>query len=576
MSVYGKRLRLGEILTRAGAISEAQLQVALAKQQLTREPIGEILISLGYVTSEQIRNALELQYGVKAITLSTSLNLDLVKLLPESSIKRLRVIPVAIGQITLAMVDPANMAAIEEVKSRFKGVNVQPVVITESEFKDFLANLPSSEGELENIDELSIDDASAAQLVHILLANALARGATEIMLEPEEFETRIRFRIDGLLTGEPAVPSRISSLIASRLRLLCDLTPTPPLVPQSSSFYFPYEGRKLKVTFNSLPVRHGQMVTMRFFDPVQLGATAISDLVHHRYVHQTLEQLLLRPSGLILVNGPQHPLKTAMLYACLKYAAAQGRGVISLEPVVEYELDGISQVQVGSSDLEAGLAAGQALKTVLDHGHDVIALWDLADSEQARRLVKAALGGRMVIASWNTTERFLEEALEGWGLPSRTIANSLAGIVNVRAVRALCAVCRRSIQPPEETHPLVLRYNDSGRLWTTGDGCESCGHRGYRGQVGVFEVFPLSREMRNLVAGGARKARLDALAENESHVPMAHYAAWLVAQGYTSWDEAALGGYFDDLVSNRYPCPTCGYLVVEGQRTCEECDAALV
>lgn len=576
MSVYGKRLRLGEILTRAGVISDAQLQVALAKQQLTREPIGEILISLGYVTSDQIRNALELQYGVKAITLSTSLNLDLVKLLPESAIKRLRVVPVAIGQLTLAMVDPANMAAVEEVKSRFKGINIQPVVITESEFKDFLANLPSTEEDMENIDDLSIDDASAAQLVHILLANALARGATELMMEPEEFETRIRFRIDGVLTGEPAVPSRISSLIGSRLRLLADLQQTPPLVPQSSSFYFPYEGRKLKVTFNSLPVRHGQMVTLRFFDPVQLGATATADLVHHRYVHQTLQQLLMRQSGLILVNGPQHPLKTALLYACLKHAAGEGRGVISLEPVVEYELDGISQVQVGSSDLEAGLGAGQALKTVLDHGHDVIALWDLADAEQARRLVKAALGGRMVLASWNTTERFLEEALEGWGLPSRTIANSLAGIVNVRAVRALCGECRLSIQPPEDTHPLVLRYNDSGRLWVTGPGCDACGQRGFRGQVGVFEVFPFSREMRNLVATSAKKARLDALAEEENLMPMAHYAAWLVAQGYTPWEEALQVGIFEDLVSSRYPCPGCGHLVIEGQRTCEECDAALV
>lgn len=576
MAVYGKRLRLGEILTRAGVISDAQLQVALAKQQLTREPIGEILISLGYVTSEQIRNALELQYGVKAITLSTSLNMDLVRLLPESVIRRLRVVPVAIGQLTLAMVDPANMQAIEEVKSRFKGVNVQPVVITESEFKDFLANLPSEGTDIENLDELSIDDASAAQLVHILLSNALTRGATEIMLEPEEFETRIRFRIDGVLTSEPAVPSRISSLISSRLRLLCDLPPTPPLVPQASSFYFPFEGRRLKVTYHCLPVRHGQMITLRFFDPVQLGGTMTADLIRHPHVHQTLEHLLMRPSGLILVNGPVHPLKTAMLYACLKHAAGQGRGVISLEPVVEYELEGISQVQVGTSDLEAGLGAGQALKTVLDHGHDVIALWDLADAEQARRVVKAALAGRMILAGWNTTERFLEEALEGWNLPARTIANALAGIVNVRAVRSLCSQCRVSIQPPEDTHPLILRYNESGRLWMAGAGCEACGHRGYRGQVGVFEVFPFSREMRNLVASGARKARLDALAEHEGLVPMAHYAAWLVAQGYTDWDEAAQGGFFDDLAFSRYPCPSCGHLVAEGQRQCEECDTMLV
>ncbi len=546
MAVYGKRLRLGEILTRAGVISEAQLQVALAKQQITREPIGEILITLGYVTSDQIRNALELQYGVKAITLSTSLNLDLIKLLPEGAIKRLRVVPVAIGQLTLAMVDPANMAAMEEVKKRFKGVNIQPVVITESEFKDFLANMPASDADIAGAEDISIDDASAAQLVHVLVSNALTRGATEILLEPDEFETRIRMRIDGFLVSEPAVPTRISGLLINRLRVLCDLGQAQALAAQTGNFYFPHEGRKVKATFHALPVKHGQMVTVRFFDPVQLGATTLDHLIPLRAVSDTLKSLLARPSGLVLVNGPHHPIKTALLYASLREAAAQGRGVVSLEPIIEYELEGISQIQAGS-DLEGSLSLGAALKTVLDHGHDLLSVWDLSDPEAARRLVRAALGGRLVVASWNTTERFLEEALETWGLPARTIANALAGIVNVRALRALCTHCRRDTQPREDTHPLVLRYNDTGRVHIPGDGCDHCGYRGYRGQVGVFEVFPLDREMRNRVAAGIDKSRLDTLAEEEGYVPLAHYAAWLVGQGIVTWDEVAASGIFDDL-----------------------------
>ncbi|MBM3270114.1 MAG: Flp pilus assembly complex ATPase component TadA [Candidatus Sericytochromatia bacterium] len=546
MAVYGKRLRLGEILTRAGVISDAQLQVALAKQQITREPIGEILIGLGYVTSDQIRNALELQYGVKAITLSTALNLDLVKLLPEAVIRRLRVVPVAIGQLTLAMVDPANMAAVEEVKNRFKGVNIQPVVITESEFKDFMANLPASDDAMEGAAEVSIDDASAAQLVHVLLSNALARGATEILLEPEEFETRIRMRIDGYLVSEPAVPGRISSLLINRLRVLCDLGQAQALTAQAGSFHFPFEGRKIKATFHSLPVKHGQLVTVRFFDPVRLGATTLAGLIGLAPVAERLAQLLMRPSGLILVNGPQHPVKTGLLYASLKQAAEMGRGVVSLEPVIEHELEGISQIHAGS-DLEGALSLPVALKTVLDHGHDVLAVWDLADPDSARRLVRAALGGRLVIASWNTTERFLEEALETWGLPARTIANALAGIVNVRAVRALCTACRRDVQPPGDTHPLVLRYNDSGRVHVPGEGCERCGYRGFRGQVGVFEVFPLDRPLRNLIAAGIDKARLDTLAEEEGFVPLANYAAWLVGQGIVTWNDVAASGIFDDL-----------------------------
>jgi type II secretory ATPase GspE/PulE/Tfp pilus assembly ATPase PilB-like protein len=575
MAVYGKRLRLGEILTRAGVISEAQLQVALAKQQLTREPIGEILISLGYVTSEQIRNALELQYGVKSITLSSSVNLDLVKLLPEAVIKRLRVVPVAIGQLTLAMVDPANMAAVEEVKSRFKGINVQPVVITETEFREFLANLSTEDQDIDNLDELSIDDASAAQLVHILLTHALSRGATELMLEPEEFETRIRVRIDGYLAAEPAVPTRISGLISSRLRVLCDMSPTPPLVPQNGSFHFPYEGRKLKVTLHSLPVKYGQLITLRFFDPVRLGATSLEDLIRHPSVRGSLEQLLLRQSGLVVINGPHHPLKTALIYACLRFAAQQGRGVVSLEPIIEHELEAISQLQVGAEG-ESAMSVGSALKTVLDHGHDIVAVWDCGDPDIARRLVRAALGGRMVVASWNTTERFLEEALESWGLPTRTVANALAGIVNVRALRALCRNCRREVQPPEDTHPLVLRYNDSGRLAVPGEGCETCGYRAYRGQVGSFEVFPLSRELRALVANGAPKASFDVVAQAEGLLPLADYAAWLVGQGEVYWQEASQGGIFDDFAPNRYPCPNCGHLVAEGQKNCEACEAVLV
>ncbi|MBM3275917.1 MAG: Flp pilus assembly complex ATPase component TadA, partial [Candidatus Sericytochromatia bacterium] len=168
------------------------------------------------------------------------------------------------------------------------------------------------------------------------------------MLEPEEFETRIRMRIDGYLSAEPAVPTRISSLVSSRLRVLCDMSPTPPLVPQSGSFHFPYEGRKIKVTLHSLPVKHGQLITLRFFDPVRLGATSLDELIEHPTVRGALEQLLLRQSGLVVINGPKHPLKTALIYACLRFAASQGRGVVSLEPIIEYELAAISQVQVGT------------------------------------------------------------------------------------------------------------------------------------------------------------------------------------------------------------------------------------
>jgi type IV pilus assembly protein PilB len=550
VEVSGRRLRLGEILINEGILTEEQLQIGLAKQQQqqqTRDPIGQILVNLGFVTEEQIKHGLELQHGVKAIALKSKIPQELLRLIPEAMMRQHKMLPISLNQMTVAMVDPNNLLALDDLRLRFKGVSIQPVIVSEAEFEQALKGIPREPHpeplprEEEPAPELPHDETSAERIALAILSGALRRRATEVVLEPREQEVMVRFRIEGKLVKEPSIPSRLANALVARLRVLADLPPSASHVSQSGVIRLPYESRQIKVMLRCMPARYGQMVTLRIFDPSHFEQVSLDALVLHPAVAATFRGILERTTGLVLFNAPLHSGKHTMLAAAMREAIRGGRSAIALEIPVAESIEGVTLVTASEENLEERRAAIDAM---LLQSPDVMIVDQVDDAEVARKLVRGALGGRLALLGLSTTQRFLDELLDLSEMLPRAVANAVAGVVTLRLVRRLCTDCRVPYQPDETTVAYFRPYNDSGRLYRPA-GCPECQGTGYRGQIGLYEVYPFNGQLRQLVAQGASKTEVDALAKQMGYMPLHDYAAWVVAQGHTALEELAAGDIFD-------------------------------
>lgn len=543
MAITGKRMRLGEILIKAGVLTEEQLQLGLARQQQTREPIGQILVSLNMVTDEQIKHALEVQYGVKPFDLKSQIPSEVVRLVPESMMRQYKILPVAINQLTVAMVDPGNILALDDLRLRFKGVAIQPVVVTDAEFEQVLRSMPrdvlpepSAEG---SRPEPPLEEGSVDRMVQGLLANALKKRATEVVIEPREREAIVRFRVDGELISEPAVPARLASALMARLRVLADLSPTVSHLPQAGVLELVHESRTIQVQLRSLPTRHGPRASLYLQDPRPLKTLDLASAQLHPKTEAPLRALLRRSAGLVLLTGPQHSGKRALLEVCLKEATATGRAAIALDLPHADEIPGVTLV---SSSDESPEAKRAALEAVLQQSTDILATDHVDDPEVARRLVRGTLAGRLTLMGLTSTQPLLDGLIDLGELPPRTVAQAVAGIVTLRRVKRLCPACRVPA-PPDEAAVRALRLQGDLRQVHRAGACPECRGTGYQGQIRLVEAIPFDARLRALVADGAPRVEIEELARLQGYFPLRDAAAWAVAQGLTSIDALQDGDF---------------------------------
>lgn len=565
MAVGTKRIRLGELLIKAGVLEEHQLEQALARQKETREQIGEILTAMGFVTEEKIKYALELQFGVKHVNLKTArIAPEVLKLLPEPMLKQYQMIPVQVNQLTVALVDPNNILAIDEIRKRLRGVNVVPAVCTESDFWDIYKQLPkdtpagapasevkaasgSNHPEIAAVTDQQLKDlldkaakgggdAAIAPLVNAILSSAIRRRATNVYIEPMENEVILRYRVDGHMLREPNIPGKLGQAVAQRVKVMAGLNVTSGNTPQSGTFAFNYENRPVKIAFNSMPARFGQVVTIRIFDSAVLSTRGLDTLVQHQRVAQTLRHLIAKHAGLVLFAGPHGAGKTVLMYSCLKELHNQGASIITVEDPIEFDLDGVTQVAVSHEPGANDMSVPVGLASALAQNTNVVMMGNASEPVIAQKLVRGALSGRLILAGLTTTQGVLVEAKETWEVPTRLIANSIAGMVTQRLVRRLCPNCKQTYTPDEATAKAFAKLNGTGELQKPG-GCEQCYQTGFSGQVGVYEVIPFTPQIRELVARNAPKAMIDQQARQMGLMTLQDYAMWLVSQGHTTWEE---------------------------------------
>jgi type IV pilus assembly protein PilB len=559
--------RLGDLLVREGLINQEQLQRALADQKGSNEKLGSILVRLDFINEDQLIDFLSKQYGIPSITL-TQLDVDaeVVKLVPAQIARKYEVLPIkrAGNQLTLAMADPTNVFAVDDV-GFMTNLQVVPVVASQgairkaidrlyeaqtggladviTEMDSALADVEVVEGEDENwakadIFELkeSADEPPVVRLVNMILVDAIRRGASDIHLEPYEKVFRVRFRIDGVLHEIMTPPKRLEAALTSRVKIMSSLDIAERRLPQDGRIKLRYNQREIDFRVSTLPTIFGEKTVMRILDKDSLQL----DLAMLGFDAWSLEQFtraIHQPYGMILITGPTGSGKTTTLYSAIHTINSPDVNIMTVEDPVEYNLKGVNQVQVNEG---IGRTFAGALRSFLRQDPDIILVGETRDLETAQIGIRAALTGHLVLTTLHTNDCPSTVArLLDMGIPPFLVSSALTLILAQRLSRKICKDCKQPYDADEES--LVPYGHVPQGLGTVqfykGKGCHTCSFTGMKGRVAIYEVMPVTEELREMILRNAPTAEIREMALAQGMKTLRQNALQKVLDGVTTIEE---------------------------------------
>jgi type IV pilus assembly protein PilB len=574
-------VRLGELLLREKRVTPAQLQEALNHQRANGGRLGTTLVKLGFLKDEDVTDVLSRQYGVPAVDLRDfELDAAVVRLVPAETAAKYNVIPVARSgnTLTLAMTDPTNVFAMDDIKFR-TGLHVEPVVASDTAIREALTkhygppgspqapvgkqvdlvsraledlNLDTSQEELqvmdstEEIDEKSIErqsgEAPVIRLANALFLAAIQRGASDIHIEPYEKDLRVRFRIDGVLQQVMTPALKYRDPLISRIKIMARLDISEKRLPQDGRIKarFNDRGQTREIDFrvSVLPTLFGEKVVLRILDAKGLKLD-MSQLGFDPDALARFEHAIHKPWGMVLVTGPTGSGKTNTLYSALTQLNQPGVNIMTAEDPVEFNLMGINQVQVKE---QIGLTFASSLRSFLRQDPNIILVGEIRDSETAGIAVKAALTGHLVLSTLHTNDAPSSiNRLVNMGIEPFLVANSINLVAAQRLVRRVCENCKAPHEIPAQQ--LVEAGLPEAELASArpmkGRGCDRCNGTGYKGRLGLFEIMEVSDAMRSLIVtnGNMKDVRTQAIADGM--MPLRQAGMLKVRDGITTMEEVA-------------------------------------
>ncbi|MBK6698233.1 MAG: type IV-A pilus assembly ATPase PilB [Myxococcales bacterium] len=527
--------RLGELLVREKLISLAQLRKAQEEQQRSGQNLGYTLQKLGYISDGEITNFLSQQYRVPTIQLEEyEVDAEILKLVSRDQCEKHRVLPIsrAGGSLVVAMADPTNLNAIDDLKF-LTGYNIDPVIASETaiaaaiekyynagpSYDEVMAGFDETEIEFTGEDEgdLNIlelekasEDAPVVRLVNMILLNAIKKGASDIHIEPYEKKLRVRYRIDGVLQEEMTPPLKLKNAIVSRLKIMSSLDIAERRLPQDGRIKLKLgKGREMDFRVSVLPTLWGEKIVMRLLDKGNLQL----DMVKLGFDPKPLEDFMWaihQPWGMVLVTGPTGSGKTTTLYSALSDLNKIAHNISTAEDPVEYNLHGINQVQMHD---DIGLNFAMSLRAFLRQDPDVIMVGEIRDFETGEIAVKAALTGHMVLSTLHTNDAPATiSRLLNMGIEPFLITASVNLVLAQRLARKICKDC----PAPHEVDIKTLRdigfteeqIAEAPSKLMKGTGCKTCNGTGYKGRVALYEVMRFGDDLKQMVLQGAPTAEL--------------------------------------------------------------------
>jgi type IV pilus assembly protein PilB len=566
--------KLGDILLKENLISPEQLKQALEHQRTNGGRLGGALVKLGFLSDDEVTVVLSHQYGVPSINL-THFEVDpgVTKLIPMETALKFQVLPLSrVGtSLTLAMVDPTNVFAMDDIKF-MTGFNIEPVVASETaiaeaikknygsieeqerkrELEEIVSFIDESQNEaleLEAEDETTLnleqlekaaEEAPVIKLVNYFLTDAVKRGASDIHMEPYEKEYRVRYRIDGVLQTIMTPPNRLRDAVISRVKIMSKLDISEKRLPQDGRIMVKMlkDGRKkaLDLRVSILPTMYGEKIVMRLLDKENLRL----DMTKLGFEAESLakfQKAIFKPYGMVLVTGPTGSGKTNTLYSSIVQLNSPETNILTAEDPVEYQVQGINQVQVKE---QIGLNFATALRAFLRQDPNIILVGEIRDFETAEIAIKAALTGHLVLSTLHTNDApSTISRLMNMGIEPFLVATSVNLICAQRLVRRLCPDCKVQDKVPPQVlieAGYTLEESKTVKVYRR-QGCGNCGGKGYKGRIGLYEVLEITEELRDLILVGASALELKKRGVEQGMMTLRRSGLAKVAQGMTTLEE---------------------------------------
>ena len=547
--------QLGDILLEGGLVTPDQLGGAVEEQQKLGRSLGRVLVDLGVLTESQLVAALATQIGMQFVDL-TDFPIDgsAVSRISDSVCRRHTALPIGYedGKLVVAMADPANVFALDDIRS-MTGYELKPVVATkpdvlaainkyhrgDAEMDDLSMALESSnevEEDLRSVKEV-VEDAPIVKFVNLLITQAIQDRASDIHIEPTERDLRVRFRIDGVLHEVMRSPKTITAGVTSRLKIMADINIAERRIPQDGRLSVNANGKKIDLRVATLPTVWGEKIVMRVLDN-STAMLKLSDLGFSDPNYEVYSKSFIKPYGMILVTGPTGSGKSTTLYATLNIVSKPEVNVITVEDPVEYRLPGINQVQ---TNVKAGLTFSAALRSILRSDPDIVLLGEIRDGETAHIAVEAALTGHLVLSTLHTNDApSAVVRLTEMGIEPFLVGSALDCVLAQRLARRLCSKCKEAYTPTPEM--LLLNsfpWEDGQPLPTLyrPNGCSACSKTGYKGRLALHEVMAVSEEIEKLTVEHASSMVIRKVAVEQGMITLRHDGLLKVLAGVTSIEE---------------------------------------
>jgi len=574
---------IGQQLVKKEIITEAQLKEAGEKQRLSGRMLGEVLITLGFATEDQVTEALAEQLGIPFMDVSTyDIDKEVVSRFPEEFLREHLVIPLFKVEkaVTMAMVDPLNIRVVDRLRF-ISHCEIEPIFGTKTAIQQALDRFFGSAGSLEKVMEdiqtqkvtstpsisakparkgppsvqtgagqgapqavaseqvtgliAAAENAPIVKLVDTIIHQALENRASDIHIEPESDTTYLRYRIDGVLYDVPPPPKHLEPAVISRIKIMANMDIAERRLPQDGRVQLALENKEVDLRVSTFPTIYGENISMRVLDKSAIQLT-LDELGFEKENLKGFSELVDRPHGILLVTGPTGCGKTTTLYGALRTVDAIQKNVITLEDPVEYRLGRVRQAQV---DVKAGLTFANGLRSILRQDPDIVLIGEIRDLETSEIAIHAALTGHMVFATLHTNDApGALTRLVDMGVEPFLAASSVVGVLAQRLVRTLCGKCKESYAPsPEVLKSLDMLVSSKKLTFYQSKGCDACKQTGYRGRTGVFELMKTSDAARALLLKKASSLEIRDQAIKDGMVSLRLAGVKKITRGITSVEE---------------------------------------
>ena len=553
--------RLGEMLIAKEYITPQQLENALEIQKKSAgKKIGEILVEQGFTTQNRVYRTLEIQLGVEFVDLTRKLiPKEMSRLVPRAVARKYSVVPVlaTCEALFLAMVDPLNFVASEAVRKIVRR-KVVPMLATTEAVDRSIHDLYGSESaekalqELKSTEEETVRDflniassniidadnenaAPTIRLVNSFLEYAVHQNCSDIHLEPRESAMYVRMRIDGVLRQVFVVPKSNQSAVIARIKVMGNMNIAEHKIPLDGRSNVRIGEKDVDLRISTLPTVYGEKVVIRLLNKSSSLLNAAGIGLAGRNLEK-FNALLENSNGVILIVGPTGSGKSSTMYTMIGKLNTEQVNLVTLEDPVEYNFDGVNQVQINE---KTGMTFASGLRAILRQDPDIIAVGEIRDGETAEIAMRAAITGHLVLSTLHTNDApSTISRLMDMGVENFLISSALKGIISQRLVRRICPNCRAEYTPSAEEQQMLRLPVQSGRRFYRGKGCPMCFHTGYRGRTAVFEILTLTAPVKHAIADNVSHSHLMQLIEESDFEPLINDCVRLVLNGITTVEEA--------------------------------------